>query len=86
MTLEVEGLLDNRDFWESVNSKKWFVAAVTNADLLLYIGTPATIYAKINNPRDIKAGAFWMVSIKWQDIANPRVVEAPADIFDDDYS
>lgn len=83
MPIEVEGLLDNRDFWEGVNRKKWKVAAVTNGDLLIFIDVPCTVYAKMNVPKNIKAGAFWMVSIKWQGYDNPRIVEAPADIFED---
>lgn len=82
-TVEVEGLLDNRDFWEGVNRKKWKVAFVTNGDLIIYVDTPVTVYSKINNPRSIKSGAFWMVSFKWQSYDNPQVVEAPADIFED---
>ena len=75
--IEVEGLLDNRDFWEGVNRKKWQVVLFTNAGFMLYISTPTTVYAKINNPKSIKAGAFWMVSLKWQDISNPVVLETP---------
>lgn len=82
-TLEVEGLLSNRDFWEGVNRRKWKVFFVTNGDLGIYVDTPCTVYAKINNPRSIKSGAFWMVSIKWQGYDNPQVVEAPSDVFDD---
>lgn len=82
-TIEVEGLIDNRDFWEGVNRKKWKVALVTNGDLLYFIETPATVYAKINNPRNIKTGAFWMLSIKWQSYDNPRVTNIPSGTFDD---
>lgn len=81
--LEVEGLLDNRDFWEGVNRKKWKVALITNGDLLYFVDTPATVYAKIMNPKSIKSGAFWTVSIKWQDYSNPRVTEVPDGTFDD---
>lgn len=81
--VEVEGLLDNRDFWEGVNLKKWKVVIFTNGGLMFYISTPVTIYAKINNPKSIKAGAFWMVSLKWQDISNPVVLETPDGLLDD---
>lgn len=81
--VEVEGLLDNRDFWEGVNLKKWKVVLFTNAGLMFYISTPVTVYAKINNPKSIKAGAFWMVSLKWQDISNPVVLETPDGLLDD---
>ncbi len=78
---EVEGLLDNRDFWEFANRKKWKMVIVTNGDLGYFIDEPVTITARINNPRDIKASAFWMVSAKWQDFNNPVVFEAPDSIF-----
>lgn len=82
-TVEVEGLLDNRDFWEAVNRKKWLVVLVTNADLMYYINTPVTVYAKIMNPRNIKGNAFWSLDLKWQSFDNPRVLEAPVGIFED---
>ena len=82
-TVEVEGLLDNRDFWEAVNRKKWLVVLVTNADLLLYVNTPVNVYAKIMNPRNIKGNAFWSLDLKWQSFDNPRVLEAPVGIFED---
>ena len=82
-TVEVEGLLDNRDFWEAVNRKKWKVVIVTNANYLYYVNAPVTVYAKITNPRNIKSNAFWALSLKWQGYDNPRVLEAPATIFED---
>lgn len=76
-TVEVEGLLDNRNFWEGVNLKKWKVVLFTNANLMLYIENPVTVYAKIMNPKNIKSAAFWSVQLKWQDISNPVVLETP---------
>lgn len=73
VAFEVEGLLDNRDFWEGVNRRKWKFAMITNGDLLYFVDEPVTVTARINNPRDIKTGAFWMVSAKWQSYDNPVV-------------
>lgn len=81
--IEVEGLLANRDFWESVNRKKWKVAFVTNGDLIIFVDSPVTVYAKMSNQRNIRGNAFWSVSFKWQDYSNPRVAEIPDAIFDD---
>jgi hypothetical protein len=81
--VEVEGLKDNRDFWEGVNRKKWKVVMITNADLLYYVNAPVTVYAKIVNQRNIKGNAFWGISLKWQGYDNPRVMDAPVGIFAD---
>ncbi len=75
--LEVEGLKDNRDFWEGVNRKKWKVVFFTNGGLMFYVSVPVTVYATPNNPKSPKAGAFWKVSFKWQDISNPVILETP---------
>jgi hypothetical protein len=82
-TLEVEGLLSNRDFWEAVNRKKWKTAFITNGDLVIFVDVPVTVYAKMSNQRNIRGNAFWMVSFKWQSYDNPRVAEIPDGIFDD---
>lgn len=79
--IEVEGIADNRNFWEGVNRRKWKVALVTNAGLLLWIESPVTVYAKIFNPKNIKASAFWQISMKWQSYDNPKVYTAPDGIF-----
>lgn len=81
--VEVEGLKDNRNFWEAVNRKKWKVVLITNANLLYYINAPVTVYAKIVNQRNIKGNAFWGVSLKWQGYDNPIVLDAPVGTFED---
>ncbi len=82
-TVEVEGLLDNRNFWEGINRTKRKLVIVTNANLLYYVNAPVTIYATIKNQRSIKGNAFWGISAKWQGYDNPIVVEAPVGIFED---
>lgn len=81
LSFEVEGLIDNRDFWEGANRRKWKLAIATNGDLLYYISSPVTLYAKIMNPKNIKSGAFWAVTCKWQDYSNPAVYNIPVGIF-----
>lgn len=76
-TYEVEGIKDNRDFWEGINRKKWKIGLFTNGGFIYYETNPVTIYAKINNPKGIKNGAFWSVSLKWQDYSNPIICNAP---------
>ena len=82
-TIEVEGLLENRDFWEGVNRRKWKVALVTAGGLMYYISKPVSVYAKINNQRSTKGMAFWSIDLKWQDFSNPEVFTAPDGIFAD---
>jgi len=80
-TVEVEGLIENRDFWEGVNRRKWKVALITAGGLMYYIDVSSSVYAKINNQRSTKGMAFWGVDIKWQSFSNPKVLNAPDGIF-----
>ena len=80
-TVEVEGLIENRDFWEGVNRRKWKVALITAGGLMYYVEVPASVYATINNQRSTKGLAFWSVAIKWQAFSNPRVLDAPDGVF-----
>jgi len=80
-TVEVEGLIENRDFWEGANRKRWKVALVTAGGLLYWITDPVSVYAKINNQRSTKGMAFWAIDLKWQNFSNPVVLNAPEGIF-----
>ncbi len=80
-TVEVEGLIENRDFWEGANRKRWKLALVTAGGLLYFISDPVSVYAKINNQRSTKGMAFWAIDLKWQNFSNPKVLEAPEGIF-----
>lgn len=75
---EVEGIDDNRDFFESVNRKKWKVAYITAGDLLYYVDEPTSVDARINNPKDIKAAAYWIIENSWASFSNPRVIDVSA--------
>jgi hypothetical protein len=79
--IEFEGVEENRDFVEFLNVRKWKVALITNGDKGLYIDVPVTVYGRLNVPRGIDAGAFWMVNLKWRSLSNPVVFDAPAAIF-----
>lgn len=78
VTFEVEGIIDNRDFWESVNRKKWKFAFVTAGDLLHFVDLPVSIDTRMNIPRDIKGQEFWQGEASWSDFSNPRVVDVSA--------
>lgn len=79
--VEVEGLIENRDFWEGANRRKWKVVLITAGGLMYYTGVSTSVYAKINNQRSTKGMAFWSVDIKWQSFSNPKVLTAPDGIF-----
>jgi hypothetical protein len=82
-TVEVEGLLENRDFWEGVNRRKWKVVLVTAGGLMFYIDVPVSVYARINNQRSVKGMAFWAIDLKWQNYSNPQIYNAPSGVFAD---
>lgn len=72
---EVEGIDDNRDFFESANRKKWKAGYVTAADLLYFVDEPTTVDGRIVNPKDIKAAAYWAVENSWSTLDNPRIID-----------
>jgi hypothetical protein len=80
-TVEVEGLAENRAFWEGANRRRWKVGLATAGGLLYWINTPVNVYAKINNQRSTKGMAFWAIDLKWQSYSNPEVFEAPEGVF-----
>ena len=80
-TVEVEGLIENRDFWEGVNRRKWKIVMITAGGLMYYVDVSTSVYAKINNQRSTKNMAFWAIDLKWQSFSNPKVLEAPEGIF-----
>jgi hypothetical protein len=83
LTLEFEGIDDNRLFTEGVNSKKWKFVGITNGGKGFFVDAPVTVYGKLQIPRGITTGAFWAMTAKWQDFANPIVFDAPDNIFDE---
>lgn len=83
LTFEVEGIKENVNFFNKINGKKGYdFAWVTNGGLLMYVKNVVS-FAKINNVRDIKAGLFFQVTVKWQDLYLPTVKDAPVAIFED---
>jgi len=82
VTFEVEGLKDNRDFWEAANRKSWKTVYFTNAGYFYYVTTPATLYGTIDNKRSIKTAAFWKVVTKWQSYDNPIIGTTPSALLD----
>lgn len=83
VTAEFEGMIENRDFVEFLNSRKWKVAFITNADIGYFVEAPVTVYGAANVPRGIDTGQFWMVSHKWKSLPNPVAFNIPSNIFDE---
>lgn len=83
VTLEFENIDENQTFVEGINRRKWGNVFVTNGDKGIFVEEPVTVYGKLNVPRGITTGAFYMVSHKWQDYSNPIVFDIPAGIFDE---
>lgn len=75
---EVEGIEDNRDFFDSVNKKKWKTAFITSGDLLYYVDVPVSHDGRFFTPKDIKLASYWQVEAAWTDFSNPRVVDVSA--------
>lgn len=82
-TTEFEGLLENQDFVEGLNRRKWYTVFVTNGNKGIFVGNPVTVYGKMNVPRGITTSAFYMISHKWQEYSNPVVFNIPSGIFDE---
>jgi hypothetical protein len=80
-TIEVEGLIENRNFWEGANRRKWKVVLVTAGEIMYYVDVPVSVYARINNQRSTKGMAFWSIDLKWQSFSNPKVLNAPEGVF-----
>ena len=75
LTFEHEGILANRNFYESVNRKKWKMFFITAGNLLHFVNEPVTIDGRMVAVRDIKGQEVWGVEAKWVTISNPRVVD-----------
>jgi hypothetical protein len=77
MTLEVRGILNNRNFWAVVNqTDKWNMIFITNGNIGHYI-EKVSVFAKMVADQSIKSGERWSVSHKWSDdLSNPVVFDA----------
>jgi hypothetical protein len=80
-TFDSTGLKENWEYWEYVNRHAWKVCLVTSGGLLYYIDKPVTPYTKVNNAKSIKSMAFYESHLKWHDLSNPFILEAPEGIF-----
>lgn len=75
--IEVEGIQTNRDAIEAYNRKKWKIAFFTAGGLLYYVTVPVTFYGTPSNPRGIKNGSFWKITLKWTTLDNPIICNSP---------
>lgn len=79
--IEFEGVEENRNFVEGINSKHWKMVFVLNGGKGVYVDAPVSVYGKLNVPRGITTAAFWSLDLKWQSYANPVTFDAPTTIF-----
>jgi hypothetical protein len=79
-TLQIKGLTGNVDWTNIVNKKKWHVALAYSAGDMVYVAVPATVIFRAVIPTDLKATAYWEVSIKWTSIDNPSIYVTPASL------
>lgn len=77
--LEVRGVLNNRNFWASVNqTDKWNVIIITNGDIGFYV-TDVNIYGKPVVDQSIKSTTRYAVNLKWSDdLSNPFTFDTTA--------
>lgn len=80
-TIESTGLYENWQFWDLITKHLWKFVIVSSGGLMYYVDKPTSIYTKINNQRSTKAGAFYQSELKWHDLANPVILEAPDGLF-----
>jgi hypothetical protein len=79
--IEVPGVRENLEFWETVRLKTWKLCLVTAGELLYYVDKPVTIIPKITNPKSVKEAARMEITLKWYDLSNPYILTAPEGIF-----
>ncbi len=81
-SFKVEDLINNRDFFENKNRRKYKFAYNTSGGIMGYIDAPVTVYARVEVQEDIKTMALWVVDIKWSDLSNEFFVNTPDNVFD----
>jgi len=79
--IDAPGLKENYLFWNEVKNHNWKLCIVTSGGLMYYIDKPVSFYPKIVNQKSIKGEAFFQVQMKWMDLSNPFILEAPDGIF-----
>jgi len=75
------GIEENWEYWNYITRHLWKACLVTSAGLLLYIDKPVSIYTKVINAKSVKTQAFYQSFLKWHDLSNPVILEAPEGIF-----
>jgi hypothetical protein len=80
-TIETTGLSENWLFWDLISKHLWKFVIISSGGLMYYIDKPTAIYTKIINQKSVKAGAFYQSEMKWHDLSNPVILEAPEGLF-----
>jgi len=79
--IDSTGLYENWQFWNLINKHVWKFVFVTSGGLLYYVDKPSSIYTKINNKKSTKVLAYYQSELKWHDLSNPVILNAPDGLF-----
>lgn len=80
-SIDTKGIIENWEYWNIIQKGLWKVCLVSSAGLLYYVDKPCSIYTKVNNQRNQKVQAYYQSEIKWYDLSNPVILNAPEGIF-----
>jgi hypothetical protein len=81
LTFESTAIIENWKYWNYVQKHFWKLCIVNSSGLLFYVDKPVSIYTKVNNQRSTKQQAFYQSEMKWLDLSNPVILNAPPRIF-----
>lgn len=81
-TVMVQGMIDNRDFWEDKNRRRYKMAFVMSNEFLYFVDYPCTVYGTPEITSDLNEGQKWKVVIKYKNLSNPAIVNMPSSVFD----
>jgi hypothetical protein len=80
-TIDSTGLSENWLFWDLITKHLWKFVIVSSGGLMYYVDKPTSVYTKIMNQRSVKTSAFYQSQLKWHDLSNPVILEAPEGLF-----
>ena len=93
LSMMIEGVKENVDFWNAVNkSSNYRAAFVTGSDyqstsktnsILFVTDVTVSVDAGVATPEDLNGITQWEVSVKWSDLNIPLAYDVPSSVFED---